>query len=161
MSKKILAGSALAAVLALGAIGGGSALASSSPGSDDVTRGSVQAPEREFENDAREDRSLEQRAKIGFADAEQAATAARQGEVTKVELEEEGGFVVYEVDIAGDNGVEHDITVDAGNGNILATETGRDDAQDRDDRYDDDRYDDDGHDDHDDRYDDRDDRYDD
>lgn len=148
MRAKILAAGALATVLTLGALGGGAALASG--GNDDnVTSGSVQAPEREFENEAREDMNLGQRAGLNASDAAEAALASQPGKVTKVELDDEEGYVVYEVEIIDNNGVEHDLKVDAGNGDILKSETDNDnddnDANDADDRDDDDR--DDGHDD--------------
>lgn len=140
MRGKILAVGVLAALLTLAAVGGNMAIASSSGGGD-TSRGSVEAPEREHENDAREDRSLKERSSISLADAEQAATDAQPGEVTKVEIEEEEGFIVYKVEVAGAGGAEHELEVDAGNGDILDSETDYDD--DRGDRDDDD-WDDDG-----------------
>lgn len=148
MNGKILAAGALATVLTLGALGGGAALASG--GNDDsAASGSVQAPEREFENEAREDKNLGQRAGLSASDAANAALNSQPGEVTKVELDDEEGYVVYEVEIIANNGVEHDLKVDAGNGDILKADTDndddrddRDDDNDRDDDRDDDRYDD-------------------
>ena len=150
MRAKILAAGALATVLTLGALGGGAALASG--GNDDnVTSGSVQAPEREFENEAREDMNLGQRAGLNASDAAKAALASQPGKVTKVELDDEEGYVVYEVEIIDNNGVEHDLKVDAGNGDILKAETDNDnDADDRDDDDRDDDHDDDADDDRDD-----------
>lgn len=149
MRAKIIAAGALATVLTLGTLGGGAALASG--GNDDnVTGGSVQAPERDFENDAREDMNLKQRAELSASDAAKAALDSQPGEVTKVEIDDEEGYVVYEVEIIANNGIEHDLKVDAGNGDILASDTDRDDDQDdldddddRDDDFDDDDRDDD------------------
>ena len=47
--------------------------------------------------------------------------------VTDVDLDEEDGFLVYEIDLWQDGGpgagpVEFDVTVDAGSGDVLCTE---------------------------------------
>jgi uncharacterized membrane protein YkoI len=55
--------------------------------------------------------------------AEKAALDAVPGEVREVELESESGFVVYEVEVAGNDGTLHEVVVDAGNGKVLAQET--------------------------------------
>lgn len=136
MSKKVLAGGALAAVLTIGTLGGGAAIASA--GSEDVIGGSVQAPEQEFEND-RAKRELRSLAEITVPGAAQAAREARPGQVTEVEIEDEEGSVVYEVEVAGDDGAYYEMKVDAGNGDILKSETEDDSG---DDDLDDDRDDD-------------------
>ena len=58
-------------------------------------------------------------AKITAEDAKTRALVAVPGTVTKVELEQEHGNVVYVIEIQGANGPV-DVTVDAGNGTILA-----------------------------------------
>lgn len=144
MSKKILVGGALAAVLAVGTLTNGAAIASA--GNDDLTGGSVEAPEREFESDARESRELRSLAEVTIPSAAQAARETQPGQVTKVEVEDEEGYVVYEVELAGDDGAYYEMKVDAGNGDILKSET-ENDSDDDDDDLDDDRDDDDDSDD--------------
>ncbi len=80
------------------------------------------------------------------------------GTVEEVELENEDGLTVYEVEVQAEDGNEYDVIIDAQTGNIIEVELDDDDRYDDD--NDDDRYDDDN-DDH--RYDDDDDddRYDD
>jgi len=53
---------------------------------------------------------------------EQARTAALKqvlGTVTKVELDDENGYLVYSVDICSSTGQRQDVKVDAGNGRVL------------------------------------------
>ena len=90
--KKLAVGGALAAILALG---GGAAIAAQQQG-----------PEP----------------KIDRAAAEEAALGAFPGEVKETELEREGGSSVYEVEIAGNDGKLREVTVDAGNGQVLGQE---------------------------------------
>lgn len=143
MRGKVLAGGALAAVLTVGTLTSGAA--SASAGSDDVTGGSVQAPQQEFESDDRENRELRELAEITIPGAAEAAREAHPGQVTKVEIEAEEGFVVYEVEVAGDDGAYYEMKVDAGNGDILESgiedesddDFDRDDDADRDDDSDD------------------------
>jgi uncharacterized membrane protein YkoI len=142
MRGKVLAGGAIAAVLTVGTLTNGEAIASA--GSDDITGGSIQAPDREFESDDREKRELRSLAEITIPGAAEAAHEAHPGQVTKIEIEDEEGYVVYEVEVAGDEGVYHEMKVDAGNGDILESETeddsqddGFDDRDDEEDRSDD------------------------
>jgi hypothetical protein len=61
-------------------------------------------------------------ARVSEDDARAAAQRAVPGAtVTDVDLEEEDGFLVYEADLWRD-GVEFDVTVDAGSGEVLCTE---------------------------------------
>lgn len=79
------------------------------------------------------------------------------GDVHEIEREMEHGRLEWKVEVVRD-GVEHDVRVDAGTGEITRIDV----DDDNDDRRDDDRHDDDDHDDdHDDRDDDHDDRDDD
>ena len=45
------------------------------------------------------------------------------GEVKKTELDDEDGFVVYDVDVLGKDGKTTELKVDAGDATILAQET--------------------------------------
>jgi uncharacterized membrane protein YkoI len=78
------------------------------------------------ENEAAEAGRYEGLAKIDKAAAEKAALDAVPGEVRQTELEDSDGFVVYEVEVAGNDGKSYGVVVDAGNGRVLARETGED-----------------------------------
>ncbi len=45
-----------------------------------------------------------------------------QGEVLKIELEEENGFLVYGVEVVGPDKTVTDVKIDAGNGDVLLVE---------------------------------------
>lgn len=53
------------------------------------------------------------------------------GTAGEVELENENGSVVYSVEITA-NGITADVMVDAGNGKVLAQDTGENDADEHD-----------------------------
>ena len=130
--KKLIIG-AVAAVLALG--GGGAAITAQQaqeeeenikggtitapPGSGEESEAAENERSENEENEA-EGKSLEGFAKIDRAAAEEAALAAVPGETRQVELESESGFVVYEVEVAGNDGKLHEVVVDAGNGKVLS-----------------------------------------
>ena len=76
-------------------------------------KGSVSAPDQSGT-------SLQDAAKIDQAAAEQAALKAVPGTVHETELEtSDNGYVVYDIEIAGDDGNNHEVKVDAGNGEVL------------------------------------------
>ena len=80
---------------------------------DDSYKGSVSAP-------AHNEASLQKLAKIDQAAAEQAALKAVPGTVHETELEtSDNGYVVYDIELAGKDGNNHEVKVDAGNGEIL------------------------------------------
>ena len=80
---------------------------------EDTYKGSVSAPDQNYS-------SLQQLAKIDKAAAEQAALKAVSGRVHEAELEtSDNGYVVYDIEVAGDDGKNHEVKVDAGNGEIL------------------------------------------
>jgi uncharacterized membrane protein YkoI len=134
--KKLLIGAAIA-ILTLGV--GGVAIATQQ-GEEDIKGGSIAAPagsgeeneaaeneaaenegaENEAAENEAEGKPLEELAKIDRSAAERAALDAVPGEVREVELESESGFVVYEVEVAGNDGTLHEVIVDAGNGKVLA-----------------------------------------
>jgi hypothetical protein len=59
-------------------------------------------------------------ARIDRTAAEQAALKAVPGTVLETELEaDDNGYVVYDVEVAGNDGKSHDVKGDAGNGEIL------------------------------------------
>ncbi len=90
---------------------------------DPQLNGSIQIPEQKGENDAAEAAALKTAAKISPEQAKQSALAAVPGTAGAVELGNENGSVVYDVEVTA-NGVTTDVTVDAGNGKVLARETG-------------------------------------
>lgn len=93
-------------------------------------KGSVAAPAENGEegshDEAAEAQDLQDLAKIDQSAAEKAALQTVPGTVESAKLEEESGYVVYEVRVAGDDGQDHHVDVDAGNGKVLQKETGED-----------------------------------
>lgn len=73
-------------------------------------------------------------AKITMDQARDTALAKIQGDVLKMELEDENGFLIYSVEVVSPEKTIADVKIDAGNGEILAVE--KDDSDhDRDDHY--------------------------
>jgi hypothetical protein len=119
-SKMILAAGALAAVLTAGTLGGGAAIAQDYGGS--FFEGSLKAPATDLESDIAEVRELEGLARVERVEAEEAALEEIPGEATWTEIEDENGYVVWVVDVTDIEGDRHEVTVDAGNGEVLANE---------------------------------------
>jgi uncharacterized membrane protein YkoI len=64
--------------------------------------------------------TLHKLANIDQAAAEKVALEAVPGTVHETELEaSDNGYVVYDIEISGDDGREHEVIVDAGNGKVL------------------------------------------
>ena len=115
--KKVLLAASVALVVLVGA---GVAYASSNSASekeaDESYKGSVSVA---GENES----SLQKLAKIDQAAAQRAALEAVPGKVHETELEaSDNGYLVYDIEIAGKDGKEHEVTVDAGNGKVLHQE---------------------------------------
>ncbi|AHY48177.1 Peptidase propeptide and YPEB domain (plasmid) [Rubrobacter radiotolerans] len=157
--KKLIAGALAATALTVG--GGAAVAAGQAPETtaDQIEKeeqepsykGSVQAPAdkenekseaaegretpeseaAEKEQEAREAQQLKSLAKIDQKTAEQAALQANPGTVKDAELGNENGYVVWEVEVAGNDGTIHEVKVDAGNGQILHQETGEDEGSER------------------------------
>ncbi|MDD2892672.1 MAG: PepSY domain-containing protein [Halothiobacillaceae bacterium] len=83
---------------------------------DEVKSSSIKLP-RGAESQA----DLLQHAKITQQEAEAAALAALPGQVVKSKLDDEDGYLVWQVDIKHPTGIT-EITIDAGNGQALAAE---------------------------------------
>jgi len=129
-----MAAAGIAGTVALG-VGGvtiaqaGDGTTNNGDGDDHHFVGSIQAPpENEADDDERSELSesdeaaqLQPLAKIDAQRAQDAALAAVSGTVQKVELGNEGGYVVYEVKISTANGVV-EVKIDAGNAEVLAQE---------------------------------------
>ena len=80
---------------------------------DDTFQGSISAP-------GQNESSVQKLANIDKAAAEQAALKAVSGTVHEAELEtSDNGYVVYDIEVAGEDGNSHEVKVDAGNGEIL------------------------------------------
>ncbi len=113
--KRLIVGGVMAALLALG---GGAAFAAQQDQEKEeapIAGSSVTAPEENGEENEAAESDL---AGIGRIAARQAALEAVPGEIRDIELENEGGFVVYEVE---DGGL-YEVTVDAGNGEVVGLE---------------------------------------
>ena len=97
-------------------VGGSVAYANNRSGDeedDGSYRGSIAAPQHDAP-------SLQRLAGIDRTAAEQAALKVVPGTVLETELEaDDNGYVVYDVEVAGNDGKSHDVKVDAGNGEIL------------------------------------------
>ncbi|MDO5675804.1 MAG: PepSY domain-containing protein [bacterium] len=61
-------------------------------------------------------------AKITMAQAMEAALAAVPGQVLKAELDDEKGFLLYEIKVVTADKTIMKVKVDAGDGKVLATE---------------------------------------
>jgi uncharacterized membrane protein YkoI len=59
-------------------------------------------------------------AKLGQAEAEQAAISKMLGKVIETELDDENGFLVWHVEVLAKDGTTSELAVDAGNGEVLA-----------------------------------------
>jgi uncharacterized membrane protein YkoI len=131
--KRLIIGAAVA-VLALG--GGGAALAIQQTQEEEQDiKGTVVAPAGSDEvevvgnetseseaAETEETRGLAELTRIDRAAAEEAALGAVPGEVREVELENENGFVVYEVEVAGQDDTLYEVILDTGNGEVLSLE---------------------------------------
>jgi uncharacterized membrane protein YkoI len=120
-----------AAVLA--AAGGIAVAADDQAGSDDLTRpGTVTVDESSLpEDDVAEREAL---ARLATVDEDAATSAAidsiGSGEVLAAELEDEHGFVVWEVHVRSADGTVEEVIVDAGNASVLGAEREDDDTDD-------------------------------
>ncbi len=63
--------------------------------------------------------SVQELATVDEAAAKEAALKAVPGTVEEIGVEMENGYLVYSVEVTGDDGQAHDLTVDAGNGEVL------------------------------------------
>jgi len=98
-------------VLVIGLAVSGASLAKSKE--SEVRNGSIRI-ERQTEAD------YPAMAKVSMDEAVQNALAAVAGQVLKVELEDENGFLVYGVEITAADKTIVDVKVDAGSGSVLA-----------------------------------------
>jgi len=112
--RKVLLAVAVAMVVLVGAgVAYGANNSSSEADEDEAYKGSVSVA-------GKNESSLHKLANIDEAAAEQGALKAVPGTVHETELEtSDNGYLIYDIEIAGDDGKEHEVTVDAGNGKVL------------------------------------------
>lgn len=91
-------------------------------GGADYTSSITVADDTEATSEADEQATLAGLAAISADDASAAALATQPGTVSSVTLENENGNVVYTVEIDTNTGTV-EVTIDAGNATVLATET--------------------------------------
>lgn len=124
----------------LGAAGGVALATAGGEEGDELSRpGTIAVDEAGLpEDDAAEQEALAELATVAEADAADAAVESLGGgEVVGAELEDEGGFVVWEVEVRAADGSLHEVTVDAGDAGVLGTEAEDDEDDEADDEDDD------------------------
>lgn len=92
---------------------------------DPTYTGSITAPDQGTESEADESaeaQALQDLTTVTPDQARDAALAAVPGNAGTVELDNENGFVVYSVEIAGTDGTVTDVKVDAGTAEVLSQE---------------------------------------
>lgn len=121
-----------ASAAAVLATAGGVAVATVGDGEDGSSQpGTVAVEESELpEDDAAEQKALAELATVDEPAAQAAATEAVAGsEALSAQPEEEDGYVVWEVQVRAADGSLQEVTVDAGNASVLATQVGDDLSQ--------------------------------
>jgi uncharacterized membrane protein YkoI len=85
--------------------------------------GTIKAPAESAteQDDTQEAAALQALARVTPEEAKATAAQAAGGSATAVEIEEEDGYVVYEVEVTTKSGIT-DVTVDAGSGKVLLQE---------------------------------------
>ena len=113
---------ALTALSLVAALGTGTALATGAIDfPDEVKSSSIKLP-RGVESQA----EFAKHAKVAKQEAEAAALAALPGEVVKAKLDDENGYLIWQIDVKHAKGVT-EVAVDAGNAKVLAMEAENDD----------------------------------
>ncbi|MEV5595156.1 PepSY domain-containing protein [Streptomyces sp. NPDC052496] len=114
----------IATVAAAALVGGGTATAvafsgdsaaPSAPSASATPRSSVDVPDDDVHEDAREARA----ATVSAPQAAAAALKATPGTVTGIDLDQDRPGLVWEVDVLGKDGTWHEVTLDAGNAKVL------------------------------------------
>ena len=115
----------LTAFTLVAALGTGAALAAGKAASynlpEEVKSASIQVPEN-TESQA----DLAKLARISQQEAEAAALSVQPGKVVKAKLDDEDGYLVWQIDVKHANGTT-EFAVDAGNAKVLAAEGEEDD----------------------------------
>ena len=110
----------LSALTLVTALGAGAALAASKATGhklpDEVKSASIKVPEN-----TESQSEFAKLARVTQQQAEAAALAVQPGQVVQAKLDDEDGFLVWQIDVKHDKGTT-EIAVDAGNNNVLAAE---------------------------------------
>lgn len=94
----------------------------------EVQKGSIQVKDDN-------EQARAQQAKIDSSEAAAIAARALPGKVVKTKLDDENGYLIWEVEVLGDKDQETQLKIDAGNGHLLAIDAGEEgDHQDGDHR---------------------------
>jgi len=122
----------ISAVTLIVSLGVGAAVASGKAGNnklpDEVKSASIKVPE-----DTESQKNFSKLARVSQQEAEAAALAVQPGQVVHAKLDDEGGYLVWQIDVKHDKGTT-EIAVDAGNSKVLAAEAEEDDDE-REGRY--------------------------
>mgnify|MGYP000336000826 CR=1 FL=1 len=116
----------LSALIIVTALGAGAAIASSKSGyqlPDEVKSSSIKVPE-----DTETQAGFAKLARVSQQEAEAAALAVQPGQVVQAKLDDEEGYLVWQIDVKHDKGTT-EISVDAGNSKELAAEAEEDDGE--------------------------------
>jgi hypothetical protein len=98
----------------------------------ETVKGSVAAPEKDGPDDeATQTQELQELAKIDQSTAENTALQAVPGTAKSGKLDNENGSVIYQVEVAGNDGQTHQVKVDAGNGKVLQQDAGEENESDQ------------------------------
>ena len=116
----------LSALTIVAALGAGAALAASKTSGyklpDEVKSASIKVPE-----DTESQTDFAKLARVSQQEAEAAALALQPGQVVHAKLDDEDGYLVWQIDVKHDKGTT-EIAVDAGNSKVLAAEAEENDG---------------------------------
>lgn len=116
----------LSALTVVAALGAGAALAASKASGyklpDEVKSASIKVPE-----DTETQADFAKLARVSQHEAEAAALALQPGQVVKAKLDDEEGYLVWQIDVKHAKGTT-EIAVDAGNSKVLAAEAEENDG---------------------------------
>ncbi len=117
----------LTTIVVAASLAGGAALATSTPATNgggdypcEVRTASIKLPRGAKKGD------LVRLAKVSKTQAEAVALAALPGEVVRAKLDDENGYLIWQVDVRQAQGVA-EVKVDAGNGQVVAIDHDEDD----------------------------------
>ena len=118
----------LSALTIVAVLGTGAALAASKASGyklpDEVTSASIKVPD-----DTETQADFAKLARVSQQEAEAAALAVQPGQVVHAKLDDEDGYLVWQIDVKHDKGTT-EIAVDAGNSKVLAAEAEEDEDDD-------------------------------
>lgn len=116
----------LSAITLVTALGAGAAIASAKAGNnklpDEVKSASIKVPEN-----TESQSEFVKLARVTQQQAEAAALTVQPGQVVQAKLDDEDGYLVWQIDVKHDKGTT-EIAVDAGNSKVLAAEAEENDG---------------------------------